>query len=1024
MVERAQGCWRLVPEVRSRERGRFLFFASLMGLLSLAQVMGFAGAEALFLGRVGAAKLPLAFVGASAAAVLLSLAYASLVGRARNDAVFFWMLVAAAVVLPGGAAGVSLGAAWAPTALFIFFFVTQAVFLTHYMTFAGDYFDTLASKRMFPLFAIGSSVGGALAGALVVLVLRIAPAESLILCWAAGLAACATLLRTRRRSLRRWGPLGLEESDETSVEGLRGALRHLRRSPFSRWLVVSCLGMVLALFLSQYLYSDIFARNFPDANQLATFFGVYLALSNTVEILVERYATPWLIRRLGVASANLVHPVLTVASFLVLAVDYRLPAAIAARANREMLDSGLSMPVRSLVYNAIPLRFRGRMRAFLEGIVIYSGMSVAGLLLLLVGRPDPLWLCGVGAATAILYLLANSGVRRAYLETLVAELRAGRLDLSEVGEELGETEAARLGELFEALLPSASEHPATEVLRLAPLLARRGATEPLLRAATHANPRVRRACIAALGAVPDEPAFSALLAGLEDPDPEVRLAALQALGERSPAAGAESAIERCLSDADPHVRAEAALLAPDAASGLLEKMAASTDAAEATAAFARLPASHGALAVARLDDPDPAIRAAALSSLARLRAEEELRKVDLERALEDPYPAVRRAAADALAVCADPEASRALATALRDSLHEIRTHVSARLGGLGDTGVAAAEPYLRDAEPWTVDAALRAVSAAHTPRARAVLAGELRARVQRTWENLLALEVLGQVGESWMRALRLAHEDAFARSGRTAFRILELLEGVALMRSVQQALRLGSPRARADALEVIANLGDRKASELLVLLLEEGLLRDKMRGVAGHFRPPRDSDEVVSAAETSSDRWIGCALRARKEAADREIMEQLLALRQVSLFAHLSLDQLEAIRRAMKTVQYVEGEVIVREGDPGTELFVLLEGEVKVYRDWGSPEPALLNTLHPVSYFGEIAILDGERRSATAVASRDSTLLSLGGQRLKELILQTPEISFELFRGLITRIRAAERRLEESRTERSAPEER
>jgi CRP-like cAMP-binding protein len=126
----------------------------------------------------------------------------------------------------------------------------------------------------------------------------------------------------------------------------------------------------------------------------------------------------------------------------------------------------------------------------------------------------------------------------------------------------------------------------------------------------------------------------------------------------------------------------------------------------------------------------------------------------------------------------------------------------------------------------------------------------------------------------------------------------------------------------------------------------------------------------------------------------------------------------------MKTVQYVEGEVIVREGDPGTELFVLLEGEVKVYRERGSSEPLLLNTLTPVSYFGEIAILGAERRTGTVVASRDSTLLSLGGERLKDLILQTPEMSFELFRYLIDRIRVAEQRLEESRLEKSAPEER
>lgn len=1022
MVERTKGWWRLVPEVRSNERGRFLFFFALIGLLNLAQMMGFAGAEALFLGRVGVAQLPLTFVGASAITVLFSLAYASIVGRVRNDTLFTWMLVAAAVLLPAGAAGAALGASWGPTALFIFFFVTQAIFLTHYMTFAGDYFDTLSSKRMFPLFTVGSSLGGALGGALVVLILQIAPAESLVLCWAAGLGACAVLLRATRRGLRRWGPLGLEEADETSVEGIRGAIQHLRRSPFSRWLVLSSLGMVLALFLSQYLYSDIFARSFPDAKALATFFGIYLAVTNTIEVLLERYATPWLIRRLGVASANLVHPVLTVVSFLVLAADYRLPAAIAARVNREMLENALSIPVRNLVYNAIPLRFRGRMRVFLEGIVIYSGMSVAGLLLLLVGRPDPLWLCGIGAATAILYLLANSRVRRAYVETLVAELRAGRLDLSDVGEELGGAEVARLGELWEALLPSTSEHPAREVLELAPLLARRGASAPLVRAATHTNPRVRRACIAALGAARGEPALPTLLSGLEDPDPGVRFAALQVLRDRPPAAGAEPAIERCLADVDPHVRAEAASLSPASGRGLLEQMAASRDATEAVAAFAQLPASHGALAVARIGDANASIRAAALSCLARLGAREELPKLEIERALGDPDPAVRRAATDALAIRADPDATRTLATALEDPLREVRTQVSARLGELGDAGVAAAEPCLHDTEPWTVDAALEAVSAAGTPRARAVLGHELRARVFRSWENLLALEVLERAESLWMRALRLAHEDAFARSVRTAFRILELLEGTSLMRSVQHALRLGSRRARADALEVIANLGDREASELLVLLLEEGVLREKMNGVAGYFRPPRDSYEVVSMAEASSDRWIVRAMRARNQTEDRETMEQLLALRQVSLFAHLSLDQLEAIRRAARTAQWVEGEVVVREGDPGTELFVLLEGEVKVYRDWGSPQPVLFNTLQPVSYFGEIAILGGERRSATVVASRDATLLSLGGERLKDLILRTPEISFELFRGLITRIRAAEQRLEESRLERGAPE--
>ena len=62
-------------------------------------------------------------------------------------------------------------------------------------------------------------------------------------------------------------------------------------------------------------------------------------------------------------------------------------------------------------------------------------------------------------------------------------------------------------------------------------------------------------------------------------------------------------------------------------------------------------------------------------------------------------------------------------------------------------------------------------------------------------------------------------------------------------------------------------------------------------------------------------------------------------------------------------------------------------------------------------------------RQLLDATSRDATLLSLRGERLKDLILQTPEISFELFRGLIDRIRVREQRMVESQLEKQAPEE-
>jgi CRP-like cAMP-binding protein len=139
-------------------------------------------------------------------------------------------------------------------------------------------------------------------------------------------------------------------------------------------------------------------------------------------------------------------------------------------------------------------------------------------------------------------------------------------------------------------------------------------------------------------------------------------------------------------------------------------------------------------------------------------------------------------------------------------------------------------------------------------------------------------------------------------------------------------------------------------------------------------------------------------------------MERLLALRKVPLFETLTPDQLDAVDQLAVERAYQEGEAIVRQGDPGDELFLLLEGAVDVYLDRGQPSEERLRTIEAVDYFGEMAILDDQPRSATIVASRPSRLLALAGGSLKELILQMPEISFEILRVLSARVRSAEQR--------------
>ena len=70
-----------------------------------------------------------------------------------------------------------------------------------------------------------------------------------------------------------------------------------------------------------------------------------------------------------------------------------------------------------------------------------------------------------------------------------------------------------------------------------------------------------------------------------------------------------------------------------------------------------------------------------------------------------------------------------------------------------------------------------------------------------------------------------------------------------------------------------------------------------------------------------------------------------------------------------------------------------------------------LKRVTPVNYFGEMAILDDEPRSAGVQVTKDSRLLVLKGEQLKDLVLQMPEIAFEIFKVLTSRIRQADDRL-------------
>ncbi len=112
----------------------------------------------------------------------------------------------------------------------------------------------------------------------------------------------------------------------------------------------------------------------------------------------------------------------------------------------------------------------------------------------------------------------------------------------------------------------------------------------------------------------------------------------------------------------------------------------------------------------------------------------------------------------------------------------------------------------------------------------------------------------------------------------------------------------------------------------------------------------------------------------------------------IPLFAGLDAAGMESLGREMRVRRFRRNEVIFHQGDPGEALFIVLAGAVKIVLPGESGDEAILATLRPGDFFGELALLDGAPRSATAAALEATETLVLPRDRFRELIATQPTI--------------------------------
>jgi CRP/FNR family cyclic AMP-dependent transcriptional regulator len=134
-------------------------------------------------------------------------------------------------------------------------------------------------------------------------------------------------------------------------------------------------------------------------------------------------------------------------------------------------------------------------------------------------------------------------------------------------------------------------------------------------------------------------------------------------------------------------------------------------------------------------------------------------------------------------------------------------------------------------------------------------------------------------------------------------------------------------------------------------------------------------------------------------------------LRRVPVFATLAPEELERVAQVAVPRHFAAGHIVFREGDESDTCYVVRSGHARAIRQHTDGRAIALATFGPGDIFGELAMFDRERRSATVEAVEDTDALAILGGDMRRLLREHPEIAVKLLAALGRRLRESNERL-------------
>jgi hypothetical protein len=988
--------------------------------------------NALFLSRADPVHLPWLYGAVAVGVAMATILVSRFQKRNAGSRVHTGAIIAGTITMAVATTALVLRVPAAPAILYVLGEVSATIGSVLFWSRVMDAFTARDQKRIVGFVGAGGMLGAVMGGGLVSLVVEQTGVLPLITVALTMWLVALPLLR---------GVRGRGATTEAPPRGRSPALQYLAKAPFPR----AVAGLVVS-FAALGAFTDFVFRRAAAASQteeqMAGLFGLLNAVVGAAVVVFQLGMTTRLLQRLGVFAFAAIVP----GSLLVLAlIAYALPPGpmqlkvLLALKGVEMAGAFSLHPAAvALLYNPMPVSLRAQTRTLIDGTIKKLGVALAGVVLVVVADQLTPGMDALAVAlVALCAVLLLPSLRRRYIEALATRLqqKAGDAAVIRVDPDDRDTRI-----ILEAGLRSAHPEEVIVSLEMLPTLSR----DALLLLLEHDDERIRTLALQRVPDVHDEQLAQRLLAmahrqGARRP----RAEAVRAMRQVSSSAGqlvlplvhdqeagvACAALEVVLKDNRNHNAARARLQA------LIDDLAHQTPAwrREVARLLGRLAwPSFNPVLVMLINDDDASVRALAVAAAAR--EDDDSLVPSLISHLSDR--AIRTTVVDALVHFGD-RAVPALREVLddRNTPVSVRAHVPRILERIGTEATALALLYSNPRDDAflqvRIGTALRVVverTQLNVDRKRTDEAIGRRLVAMQAYDEALvdlrALSARGAMDVDHTRLLRRIVDDRRRQNLTIAMDLLALHRGSARIMPALRGLLGDDVHARADALELldVALAGDHLRGDFLSLLERPSRTSPTAAGRSRTVALCRSRDPLLRGVARVSARRMGIplafgddddmtgtgsvgpgAFELEGEDMADPLLERLFLLEHVDLFAGLAADDVLAIA-AIATEQMVEaGEVLYREGEMGTSLFVLIEGSVELTRSG-----KLIMTLQGGESAGQVSFLDKGPRPVTAQVSprAGAKLLRVERDAFMDLMTDRSSLMHAFFGVLAQRLRS------------------